>query len=75
MSTRVLEMTISYMFVSLVPVGSRYLHCLRKAALHLLIKLGWLVSQCSRLALTHSEHRAFVLKWSPALCQKGRLVL
>lgn len=41
-STRVLEMMMNYMFISLVPVGSRYLHCLRKTALHLLIKVGCL---------------------------------
>lgn len=29
-----------YMFISLVLVGSRYLHCLRKTALHILIKIG-----------------------------------
>lgn len=30
------------MFISLVLVGSRYLHCLRKTALHILIKIGYI---------------------------------
>lgn len=44
-SIRILEIMMHYMFISLVPVGSGYLHCLRKTALHILIKIGWLISQ------------------------------
>lgn len=46
-SIRILEMMMNYMFISLVPVGSRYLHCLRETALPILIKIGWLISQYS----------------------------
>lgn len=38
---------MNHMFISLVLVGSRYLHCLRKTALRILIKIGWLISQYS----------------------------
>lgn len=44
-SIRILEMILDFMFISLVSVGSRYLHCLRKTALLILIKIGWLISQ------------------------------